>query len=393
MARILIEFFCEENAENVTPFLYGSFDHAYYMYFDKERPGSRTKEVLSELLSEKFGVQSSFVFVNGYSLTAAVYALSSVIHSENEYVIDLTGGSELFSAAAGIYLGTSDAKNVTAVSFDIKNGRGYRQYPDYAELKMTGSFGLHDLIRMYGGEIVSSYKMSDAVTSGGRLRSETIRMWNAVKGYIQDWNRFCSMQNRRSGRLVTKRLTRADDKRTCERVTSSLKHKGMIKNVHYYLDDRNRTFIEYELSDRTDSYELYEKSGSALEMYTFFAVCECGSFSSAATSVTLDLDGLITKRRGDPRNEIDVMAVYRNTPVLISCKCTKPTKEYLYEILTMAEQYGGKYAAPVLVSSEPAFEPVRERAKEMGVILIDNAAYLPLKRIKELLSSYFPSDT
>ena len=108
------------------------------------------------------------------------------------------------------------------------------------------------------------------------------------------------------------------------------------------------------------------------------------------SGVVLDLDGLITKKRGDPKNEIDVTAVYKNRPVLISCKNCKPTKEHLYEILTMAEQYGGKYAVPVLVCSERAFEPVSVRAAEMGVILIDSVAEAPLKRLKDVLVKNFP---
>ena len=56
----------------------------------------------------------------------------------------------------------------------------------------------------------------------------------------------------------------------------------------------------------------------------------------------------------------------------------------------MSEQYGGKYSIPVLICSEPAFEPVRERAREMGVVLIDNVINSTLKTMKETFLKYFP---
>ena len=48
----------------------------------------------------------------------------------------------------------------------------------------------------------------------------------------------------------------------------------------------------------------------------------------------------------------------------------------------MADHYGGKYGIPVLVSSKPAFGPVRERAKEMHIMLIDDVQSLSLKEFR-----------
>ncbi|MBR3271212.1 MAG: hypothetical protein IKI59_04750, partial [Clostridia bacterium] len=50
----------------------------------------------------------------------------------------------------------------------------------------------------------------------------------------------------------------------------------------------------------------------------------------------------------------------------------EPNKEDLYEISVLTNHFGGRYAVALLLSTLPAPAPVAERAKEMGVFLIDN---------------------
>jgi hypothetical protein len=388
--RILIEFLCDENIENITPFLYSDFDRVYFIGFDEDGVNGRRAEVLDTVVSGKFGAEAVFIAVSDKTLSAAYRLLYEMIGESNEYVIDLTGGHELFSAAAGILAGTSDKKNVAIASYDIENGVEHIQYPELTDNKPVSGLSVDEMISLSGGAVISKSKTSAEIRSEDRLRNEISRMWDTVKGVTADWNRFCSMTNRREGGHVTKKLTRGDDRKTCERLIPLLRKRGIIKNDTIYVDEKGRTYLEYDLCPRAKTTEMYEKSGTVLELYSCLAAVECGAFSDAASGVMIDLDGLITKRKGDPRNEIDLTAVYKNRLVLCSCKCTKPTKEHLYEILTMAEQYGGKYAVPVLICSEQAFEHVKERAREMGVILIDNVLNTSLKSLKSSLLKYFP---
>ena len=388
--RILIEFLCDENIENITPFLYSDFDRVYFIGFDEDGVNGRRAEVLDTVVSGKFGAEAVFIAVPDKTLSAAYRLLYEMIGESNEYVIDLTGGHELFSAAAGILAGTSDKKNVAIASYDIENGVEHIQYPELTDNKPVSGLSVDEMISLSGGAVISKSKTSAEIRSEDRLRNEISRMWDTVKGVTADWNRFCSMTNRREGGHVTKKLTRGDDRKTCERLIPLLRKRGIIKNDTIYVDEKGRTYLEYDLCPRAKTTEMYEKSGTVLELYSCLAAVECGAFSDAASGVMIDLDGLITKRKGDPRNEIDLTAVYKNRLVLCSCKCTKPTKEHLYEILTMAEQYGGKYAVPVLICSEQAFEHVKERAREMGVILIDNVLNTSLKSLKSSLLKYFP---
>ena len=389
MARILMEFFGDEYTENTAPLLYGDFDRVIYFSFEGEGPGSRAREVIESLVPEKFGAEVFFVTVADKTLSGAYRAIYETMCGQDEFVFDLTGGSQIFSAAVGIFV-CGDAGNIKVVSNDVKNGVQYTQFPEYAPNYPKHTFRVDELISLSGGLVISSSVTYDRIKSSAALRTEIMRMWDCVKSVPSDWNRFCSMTNFREGNCVKRKLSRADDRKTVERITGLLRRRGVIKNDSLYVDEKGRTFLQYELSPRAATAELYEKSGTVLELYACLALGECGSFSDVRTGVMLDLDGLITKKRGDPVNEIDVTAVYKNRPVLVSCKNCKPTKEHLYEILTMSDQYGGRYAVPVLVCSEPAFDPVTERAAEMGVTLIDNANDTPLKKLKEILSKKFP---
>lgn len=391
MARILIGFFCSDNAENIAPFLFGRYDRAFYVSFEGEGPDSRSKEVLETLINERFGAQAAFLTAEEKTLGCAYRLLYDLTCGEGEYVIDITGGPGLFSAAAGIYISSNEKKNVHLATFDIKTCRETLHYPCPQTKELSDRLGVDELISLSGGAVISSSKTMKQLADSSSLRTETVRMWDTVKGASADWNRFCSMPNFREGAYVRKKLSRADDKKTSERITALLRKRGIIKNDRTYVSQTGRTFAEYELCPKAKTIELYEKSGTALEMFSFIAAAECGAFSDAATGVLLDLDGLITKKKGDPRNEIDLAAVYGERLVLASCKCTKPTKEYLYEILTMAKQYGGRHSIPMLICSEPSFEPVRERAKEMGVVLIDNASNMSLKILKDEFLKYFPA--
>ncbi len=390
MARILIGAFNKDNTENIAPFLFSRYDRAFYISYEKEEPDSRSKEVLETLINDRFGADAVFLTAKEKLLGSVYRLLYDLTDGDGEYVINISGGSGVFSAAAGIYVGANEDKKVRVSTFDIKNGSETEHYPDQRVYWRKETLTVNELISLSGGAVISASKTLKQLEDSKTLRTEAVRMWDTVKSASYDWNRFCSMPNMRSGEKVQRKLSRADDKKTCERIAGLLRKRGIIKNDKICASENGKLYLEYELCPKAKTLELYEKSGTALELFSFLAAAESGAFSDAATGVLLDLDGLITKKKGDPRNEIDLTAVYGSRLVLISCKCTKPTKEYLYEILTMADQYGGDCAIPALICSEPAFGPVRERAKEMGVVLIDNAANLSLKMLKEEFLKYFP---
>ena len=96
MARVLIGFFCKDNAENISPFLYGRYDKAFYISFEGEGPDSRNKEVIETLVNNKFGAQVTFLSADEKTLGCAYRLLYDLTSGKDEYVIDITGGPGLF---------------------------------------------------------------------------------------------------------------------------------------------------------------------------------------------------------------------------------------------------------------------------------------------------------
>ena len=73
----------------------------------------------------------------------------------------------------------------------------------------------------------------------------------------------------------------------------------------------------------------------------------------------------------DVLNEIDVISLWANVPVLISCKSGKMGSQQelnvLYELETVASRFVGKYAKKVLVTAKDLGGVYLERSKEMGI--------------------------
>ena len=63
----------------------------------------------------------------------------------------------------------------------------------------------------------------------------------------------------------------------------------------------------------------------------------------------------------------DVMSIENNRPTFISCKIGSVDQMALYELETVANRFGGKYAKKVLATAQPLSAAHMQRAKEMGI--------------------------
>jgi len=108
------------------------------------------------------------------------------------------------------------------------------------------------------------------------------------------------------------------------------------------------------------------EAGNALEQHVFLeekknkkADCRMGvhiNWENKKTSAVL--------------NEIDVLVLQGYIPVFISCKAgsvEKLSHDDLYELETVAQRFGGKYAKKVLAIMDNWQGAQRERAKDMGI--------------------------
>ena len=129
-------------------------------------------------------------------------------------------------------------------------------------------------------------------------------------------------------------------------------------------------------------------TGICLELYVYAAAITAGIYDDVQISVVIDWDGDLDARI-NTINEIDVMLTRGVVPVFISCKSGTPNVTALNEIKTLAKQFGGTYARPVLVTMADIRSGDRylmQRAQDMGIDIIDRDDLLCDRLSKRLYS-------
>lgn len=126
---------------------------------------------------------------------------------------------------------------------------------------------------------------------------------------------------------------------------------------------------EYLLDFKEEAFKRYIMGyGYWLEAVTFYGMKQLPFLDDLKSGVSFFWD----EKRQRVNNEIDVLAVYKEKLVLISCKDTsKYTEKDLNELIVSAEGLGGNSAIRIMVVTQwPDKGSIRARAKELGVNLI-----------------------
>lgn len=109
--------------------------------------------------------------------------------------------------------------------------------------------------------------------------------------------------------------------------------------------------------------------GSVLELYVYKACLNTGLFQDVITSAVVDWDGI--GGRNAVTNELDVMCTRGITPVFISCKTCDAKTEALNELAILRDRFGGNVAKAAIVTAKKGGIPLRNRASELGIHVID----------------------
>lgn len=109
--------------------------------------------------------------------------------------------------------------------------------------------------------------------------------------------------------------------------------------------------------------------GSVLELYVYKACLDTGLFGDVRTSAIVDWEGDVSDKAVS--NELDVMCTRGVTPVFISCKTCDVKTEALNELAILRDRFGGKMARAAIVTAERGGIAMRNRASELGIMVID----------------------
>ena len=392
MKKVLVEFYDEENLENVFSLLSMSYDKVMFITFSED--GTEEK-YCSDSGLKKFifnrlpDIETDIINVEEKTFLGIIKSLTGIINDQDAYDFDLTGGSEMVIAAIGHVVAVSSNPHISIHQYDIEEGKTIFRHPEFEiqeKEKRTPELTVPELVYLYGGKVTA--KRDEMRPDAQAFKSEIVNLFDAVKLMSKDWNNFCTTPSEDflvNGILRVKRFVENNTyMQACRKIGEALENAGLIADIEIY-KEKGRFYYEYTLNCGKKLAFLYAKSGNVLEYYTYIAAIECGKYTDVCISVDMDADGIITTDNTDTSNEIDVMASMGHLPVCISCKNRSVINEYMYEISAVASAYCGKYAKPVIVSPVKNSRAIKNRAISMGIVLIENIANITFEKFKERL--------
>ncbi len=124
-----------------------------------------------------------------------------------------------------------------------------------------------------------------------------------------------------------------------------------------------------------------ETAGNILELYIWYEAKKTHFFDSIQTNSSIVWkEGIGQEQNEGLENEFDVILTKGLTSLIVSAKTAKFNKEHLYEIRYLTDRFSFNSKAVIIYSSNEAIEnghktsnlqPVKNRARAMGVYLID----------------------
>ena len=392
----LIEFYSPRWPENLISALKEPYSGVKILYSEKSQKISpQVQRQLSSVISDIFGFKPEFIPVSQCSIPCIFEKLASIVQGGGHYDIDITGGDEAFICAAGYLAAASKNPNIRIHQYDIATGKIKTEFPKSEKEQGYGLFPRYisapQILSLSGAMPQASvrYPFSDPV-----LRKEILRLWDAVKTIPKEWNRFLSFPpsdpSEPHSHLKGRRFDENEQNlRAYRAVMQRLSQSGILTEKHS-VSKNGKLTTEWEWLVPKHLRFLYDKAGNALEMYCGLAAFDADLFHDIRIGMVLDWDGNVSpKPFPDPKNEIDLVVMRENLPILASCKNTFPQNEYLYEIMTMSRHFGGFYATPMLLTSQRATPALRRRAKEMEILLIDGIRYLSVSELSERFRKFF----
>ncbi len=381
--KVNVEFLDTDPIENVITCLNYKMDRV--VYFGYPEVIAKYRDMTEAFLLKRCGVQEvCFYPVSEQDLDDIEETIEAAFRLErengNEIFVDVTGGESLVLVAFGVFAASME---IPMHAYDIAANQfiPLHRHADYdietSCQKQDVPFDLDAFVTLNGGQI--NYRMHKGLKSvTSEEQAEEIRaMWDVMVRYAADWNHFSNyLKNSEQAEFLTieekimvkpPKFARENgiELHTFFAILDDCEKLGLLYNVHHDLDGYGYSYHNSVVRD------AFWDAGSILELHTYMVAREFGE--DCRIGVHLDWDGVIHNQPDeDTTNEVDVLLLHGYTPVFISCKNGHVKKDALYELETVANRFGGKYAKKVLVATKDLTQSDYLRAKEMGIIVISS---------------------
>ena len=418
---VVFEFLSREPIENVITAM--NFQVDRLVFFGNHEDIISQKEKTEKFLRKYCAVESIvFLPLSGSNLQSVLQTMRKEIDLElsknAKLFFDITGGESLMLVAFGmlsreyetpmhmydIYKGKllelnaeslhcneakeehfnidkqDDEVNAYEPNVEFLNDKQHKGISSIATKRYV-PMSLDKLIEMHGGVI--NYKLQKDIKDvpDEESREDILKIRKVMKQHSEHWNPFSE--------FLRENMNPDEEGRVYRKETTVLKaladSSNKLKSAHKFyqiMEDLAWAGAILDLKHSEGKYQFRFKNkaikgylwdgGSILELYSYLQEKEHSD--ECRVGVHLDWDGVLEGPSGiDVLNEIDVLSLQGYIPSFISCKSGKLSPQQclhaLYELDTVANRFGGKYAKKRLVVTSEINEVYQERALEMGIEL------------------------
>lgn len=316
-------------------------------------------------------VELEFVKADVYQAKAILKTLRSVALRWPDCAMDITGGTDAVLYAAGL-LGAE--LPIPAFTYSRRKNCFYeiRNAAFAAGRACDVVYSVEDCFRMAGG-ILRPGRVDNGILADYdadilpffKLYLSFRREWVKLVGYIQ---RLSASEAEEPPLTVQGAYSVKGERGSMidapEEALRALVRIGFLKELQI---DR-QTGVSFRFRDRQIRVWLRDV-GSVLELFVYKICRDTGLFDDVRLSAVVDWEQ--TGKAAPVSNELDVMCTRGVTPVFISCKTGEVKTEALNELAVLRDRFGGGIARAAVVTAEKGGVPLRNRAAELDIRVID----------------------
>ena len=413
-----IEFFDNNEAENICACLTGTPEKVI-LIGDSEQMLKTHAERYRHLFLNR-GIEIEFICeeVDKNNLSEIVDLLCGIVEEYEDCAFDLTGGGDLFLVATGIVYYRYRDMDLQLHRFNILNNRVYDCDNDgnFISINNLPRLTVEENIMLFGGSLVFESERGGTTVRWDwteDFRKDILAMWDICRIDVSMWNTQVGIFAAIAGFNHSESLKCTADIGSLKKLLESAGTKyKMIPRIINGLVKLGLITADTSAADRIvltfkngQIKKCLTKAGQILEMVVTTAAMEAIGddgdpvYNDVVNGAYIDWDGDVHTQKGfyDTHNEIDVLMMHEMIPVFVSCKNGSFEIDELYKLDSVASRFGGKYVKKALITSAMGKNSrragyIRQRAKDMGICLIENPQKMSGGKLKRIMGTLWQSE-
>ncbi len=380
-----IEFLDSEPIENMITCMNFRMDKVIFFGYEEVIRTQRDKA--ESFLKEYCEVKDvDFFALSHTNMKSIETMIRKVVERErkagNQVFFDITGGENLILVTFGML---AKELKVPVHFFDIvKDELIELDMDDVAPISKQArcrkiKMDLAMFVSMQGAVIDHSMKKDIKKDFSIEDKQQIQNVWKVFDTHRDVWSHFANflqkhfepeedlrtcVNTQKIEKLINSKTERIKSVEKLRAILRDLAEIGMLNQLQI-----NEDVYAFQYASRSAQNILWD-AGSILELHTYFSMKE--EYDDCEVGVHIDWDGVMyADPDADVLNEIDVFAIKGNVPTFVSCKSGKwdsnKSLNALYELETVANRLGGKYAKKELALVHLMGEVYMNRAEEMNI--------------------------